>query len=271
MEDAQEQFLLETAIQNGEIIEIDNKILAKTSWLRPWPKNPREVEDKDISRLKRQIVNLKIYKPIVITLGNNYGEVIGGCQRLKALKELDGEGLDGYDFVWVSIVEAPSDAEKLVYAVSDNDIVGKYTREKVMEAIPELGGQDSLFEDYRFNFGTNKTLDNLKSEIDLTEDQLKEKMVVNQLQDAGVNEETIDAVLQMSKYNKKNNKLEDVDIQGELSNERFPIQFWCINKLDYEYLKTVFSTGRKYDFNTEKLIEITKKYERENDNLSTVQ
>lgn len=238
----------------------DDKTLANINDLVPWAKNPKVSESKDLERLKRQILELGVYKPLVCT---EDGTLLGGNQRFKVLRELYKECPDMWEWVWVSVVEAWTDTERFKYAISDNDVIGKYTREKVMEVIPELGGQDSLFEDYRLNFGINKTLDNIKNEIDLTEEQLKVKTLEDNLRVAGLNEETIDAAVKMSNYHKNINKLSNVDLEGKLENERFPITFWCTSMVDLNYIQTVFGTGKKYEYNVEKLIELTKKYERE--------
>ena len=95
----------------------DGKILAKLNDLRLWPKNPRIAEDKDLERLKKQIKELGVYKPLLVTPD---GEILGGNMRFKMLKELVKEDPIKYEFVWVSVVDAWTDSERLKYALSDN-------------------------------------------------------------------------------------------------------------------------------------------------------
>jgi hypothetical protein len=246
----------------------NDKTLANINDLRLWAKNPKISESSDLERLKKQIVELGVYKPLICT---EDGTLLGGNQRYKVLKELYKENKEKFEWVWVSVVEAWTEAEMFKYAISDNDIIGKYTREKIMEAIPEFAGQESLFEDYKFDFGVKKNIEEVLNEVNLTEEQIKLKNLEDNLKAAGVNEESIDAALKMSKYHKNIVKLKDVEIEGETLSERFPIPFWCNSKFEYEYLKSIYATNRIYNFNTELLIKITKKYEQEIIEMSSMQ
>jgi len=231
----------------------DGRVLANINDLALWPKNPRLAETENLKRLKGQIVQLGIYKPLVIT---EDGTILGGNQRYKVIKELYKEKPSEYEYVWVSIVKAWNEAEMIRYAISDNDAIGKHTKEKLMELIPEISGQDSLFEDYRLDY---KTIKQIEDEINLTEEQIRENQLKETLKSAGINDETISAVTEMSSYHKNINKIDDVDIVGKQTGERWPITFWCENKEDYEFLEKLFSTSRKYNFNTDLLLSICKK------------
>lgn len=96
------------------------------SKLKPWDKNPRTIKEHDFKRLQKQIEKLGIYKPLLVT---EDGIVLGGNMRLKALTEL------GKTEVWVSVVEAPDDATKLEYALSDNDRAGDYLELELAELV----------------------------------------------------------------------------------------------------------------------------------------
>ena len=120
--------------------------------LKEWSSNPRDVKDVDFKRLKRQIQDLGEYKPLLIT---EDGTVIGGNMRLKAYKEL------GYNKIWVSVIDAKTDDEKLKYALSDNDNVGYYLEEELKELLT--------------NAGPDFDLDEFK--VDLTEPKQLRKMV----------------------------------------------------------------------------------------------
>lgn len=104
----------------------------KLSTLKNWEKNPRSIKEADFERLKKQLEELGEYKPLLIT---SDGTVLGGNMRLRAMKEL------GWDEVWVSVVEADTEEEKLKYALSDNDRAGFYDQDAIanmMGNFPEL-------------------------------------------------------------------------------------------------------------------------------------
>ena len=94
-----------------------NKLYWDIDLLHEWDKNPRSISSEDFTRLKDQIKKLGEYKPLIIT---PTGTVLGGNMRLKAYREL------GFKKVWVSIVHAETEAEKVRYALSDNDSAGTY-------------------------------------------------------------------------------------------------------------------------------------------------
>ena len=95
----------------------------------PWEKNPRGIKTKDFDRLKKQITKLGVYKPLVCYRENGHYVVLGGNMRIRAYKEL------GLQEVNVSVVDAPTEAKKIEYALSDNDRVGYYEEEALAELI----------------------------------------------------------------------------------------------------------------------------------------
>jgi len=228
--------------------------------MRLWPKNPRVIEDKDLGRLEKQIVELGLYKPLEVTPD---GEVLGGNQRFKVLQKLykssQSEERENNLWVWVSVVEAWNDADRLKYALSDNDAVGKYKREKILELIKPLAGQESLFDDYKMEIGDKKTLSDFHAEIDYTEKELKLKQLKNDLLELGLKDETITQFLLMAEYNRESLKLDEVDIQGCISGVRQVLTFWFDDDKQYQKVKDIFATSKKVDFNTDLLLEILKK------------
>lgn len=124
--------------------------------LKNWESNPRTINKKDFERLKAQIKKLGIYKPLIVT---DDGTVLGGNMRLKALEEL------GDQEVWVSVVEAPTEADKLEYALSDNDQVGTYAELELAELV-QLHQPD--MELYKVHLDKPKQLDELPSLVDPT-------------------------------------------------------------------------------------------------------
>ena len=121
----------------------ENKDTRKISELRGWDKNPRAIKKQDFERLKKQIQELGQYKPLLITPD---GEVLGGNMRLEAYKAL------GIDDVWVSVVTPKSEAEKVKYALSDNDRAGYYVEEELAELV--LSVPEIELGDYKIDLGS---------------------------------------------------------------------------------------------------------------------
>lgn len=96
------------------------------STLHNWEHNPRSMTKDGLERLIKQIKKLGVYKPLLIT---EDGTVLGGNMRLQALREL------GQKQVWVSVVKADTEEEKIEYALSDNDRAGKYEADQLANLI----------------------------------------------------------------------------------------------------------------------------------------
>jgi DNA modification methylase len=104
--------------------------------LHNWEHNPRTVTKQGLERLIKQIKKLGVYKPLLIT---EDGTVLGGNMRLQALQQM------GEKKVWVSVVKAKTEEEKIEYALSDNDRVGKYEADQLANLIgnfPEVEWAD---------------------------------------------------------------------------------------------------------------------------------
>ena len=95
----------------------------------PWDKNPRGIKTKDYDRLKKQITKLGVYKPLIAFKEDGKYVVLGGNMRIRALKEM---GLKEVD---ISVVEAKTEAEKIEFALSDNDRAGFYEEDKLAELV----------------------------------------------------------------------------------------------------------------------------------------
>ena len=136
----------------------------KLSTLKNWDKNPRSIKDKDFERLKTQIRDLGQYKPLLIT---DDGIVLGGNMRLRAYKEL------GIEDIWVSVVDAKTEDEKLRYALSDNDRAGYYDEDLLANLIPDY--PDFEWENYAVDLGEPQTLDKLIDSFkEVEEDEVPE-------------------------------------------------------------------------------------------------
>lgn len=93
------------------------KEMRNISELQGWENNPRTITKDGYERLKVQLQKLGQYKPLLIDKNNI---VLGGNMRLKAYQEM------GITEVWVSVVDPKTEEERIEYALSDNDRVGKY-------------------------------------------------------------------------------------------------------------------------------------------------
>lgn len=98
----------------------------KISQLTNWEDNPRSIVKEDFERLKKQIIKLGMYKPLLVNADNI---VLGGNMRLRALSEL------GAKEVAVTVVDATDTATMLEYALSDNDQVGVTDDLKLAELV----------------------------------------------------------------------------------------------------------------------------------------
>jgi ParB-like chromosome segregation protein Spo0J len=122
-----------------------------------WEKNPRNIKITDFERLKKQIKELGIYKPLIVCPENGGYTVLGGNMRLRALKELRAKEVD------ISIVHPKTEAEKIKYALSDNDQAGQYMEQDVAELVyPHI--EDINLEDFKLDIKEPVKLKNLLEE-----------------------------------------------------------------------------------------------------------
>ena len=119
------------------LIQGMNIIKAPINKVIPWDKNPRGIKTKDYERLKKQILKLGVYKPLLAYKQGDKYVVLGGNMRIRALKEM---GLKEVD---ISVVEPTSEAQKIEFALSDNDRAGYYEEDKLAELVyPEIKNLD---------------------------------------------------------------------------------------------------------------------------------
>lgn len=135
----------------------------KTSELKLWEDNPRNIKPKDFERLKKQIQELGQYKPLLIT---EDGTVIGGNMRLRAYMDL------GIEDIWVSVVNPKDENQMLAYALSDNDRAGFYDDDllaNLSSAYP-----DFEWENYAVDLAPPTTLDLILKNDEVVEDEVPE-------------------------------------------------------------------------------------------------
>lgn len=163
----------------------NNKEYTKVENLKLWDKNPRNINEVDFERLKKQLLKLGQYKPILII---DDGTILGGNMRyrgysdlLKEYKEIGIQGmLDKYNKgskgkislekaqetinqiqkgIWISRVKAKTEQEKLEYALSDNDRAGYYDDDMLANLIPEYEELD--WADYSVDLQVPTAIDTL--------------------------------------------------------------------------------------------------------------
>lgn len=114
------------SLSNSDVMIIKKVPISK---INVWEKNPRHINTKDFERLKKQIQELGVYKPLICIQENGKYIVLGGNMRFRALKAL------GIKDVEISIVEAKTEAMMIKYALSDNDRAGSYIEQDLAELV----------------------------------------------------------------------------------------------------------------------------------------
>ena len=72
--------------KGGRMKLIEKAKMVKVELIDNWENNPRNIEKKDFERLKKQIQDLGIYKPLLCEKSGDRYITLGGNMRLKALK-----------------------------------------------------------------------------------------------------------------------------------------------------------------------------------------
>jgi len=106
----------------------------KIEELKGYPGNPRNISDTMKERLKKSLLEFGIVEPLVVNMKN---EVIGGNQRLLALKELIEEKRFIIDKVECIVVDLPKDKEKALN-LALNKISGTWDEELLKSFISDL-------------------------------------------------------------------------------------------------------------------------------------
>lgn len=171
----------------------------KIETLKLWDKNPRTIAQPEFQKLCDQIVELGQYKPLLIL---EDGTVLGGNMRLKAYKEL------GFTDIWVSVVTPKNEEEKLKYALSDNDMAGKYDRDAVQALIVQTGVDISKF---TLSGGTNLALEALMAQTP------RAQAIEEESADSIPNIYKIQFIFPMDEFKSVMERLYDVIIKENLS------------------------------------------------------
>lgn len=133
----------------------------KINNLQYYPGNPRKINDFMLEKLKSSIQSFGIVEPLII---NSKNEVIGGNQRLKALKEL---GMNEIDVV---VVELPPEKEKALN-IALNKIQGEWDYPLLKEILESLDNETELT-------GFSETeIEQLLSEFGITKNEKEEEII----------------------------------------------------------------------------------------------
>ena len=104
----------------------------KLSELKDFPRNPRTIKEDELNALKRSIQEFGTVQPLVV---NDKGEVIGGNQRLRAMKEL------GIESTEVVVVNLPIKKE-LALNLALNRIHGSWNMPSLQQVMTDLDKDD---------------------------------------------------------------------------------------------------------------------------------
>ena len=106
-----------------------NIIKKKISELTPAPYNPRKIAQTEFERLKRSIQEFGYVEPLIFN--ERTGFIVGGHQRLKALKDL------GYEEVDCFVIDCDEEKEKALN-VTLNKLSGTWDRDKLFDLLDDL-------------------------------------------------------------------------------------------------------------------------------------
>jgi len=114
------------------------------SALKNNPRNPRQISDLALSRLQKSVERFGLVEPIVYN--KRSGCIVGGHQRVKALKQL------GEKEATVVVVDLDETDEKaLNIALNSTSLMGEFVQESVDAILQEIHGQNrQLAEDIGF-------------------------------------------------------------------------------------------------------------------------
>lgn len=216
----------------------NKNITVKLSQLVGWADNPRDITDESLEALKKQMVELGVYKPLMVvdlemvahlengTVHDMY-EVIGGNMRLRALQDLKVKE------VQVKVVHPKDESEKVAFALMDNDQIGTYEEEALAELL--FDNPDFPIQDFHIDGGSMTTLE-------FFQDQMTNERV-----DTSTDVDTTDEKFEAY----ENNPIKQIVLY-------FPPQEFKEVEAQFEHLQAEF----KVDTNAEVVIELLNKYEK---------
>ena len=127
---------------------IEKSLIVNIEQIKNWEQNPRAIKKEDFERLKNQIVDIGLYKPLLCEPENGNYIALGGNMRLRVLQALRiGD-------VWITVIQPANEKERIQIALSDNDNVGYYDEQQLAELMYPY--KDQIWKDYKVGFETPK-------------------------------------------------------------------------------------------------------------------
>ncbi len=127
-------------LEKSKIVDINQ--------IKNWEQNPRAIKKEDFERLKNQIKEHGMYKPLLCVQDNGSYVVLGGNMRLRAINELE------HKQAWITLIKTANEKEKIKIALSDNDSVGYYDEQELAEQLHPH--KNEIWKDYKVNLETPK-------------------------------------------------------------------------------------------------------------------
>lgn len=152
--------------------------------------NPRVITKKELNRLKRSI---KEHSSVVfgdgyrltatITINKQGNRIIGGHQRIKALKELGQDWIDSSDITWVDIEPNSKEEKKLNIVLNDN--FGEFDKDKLEIIIEEIKVNNiELFDNLVFkDFDFSKVVVEVEKVEEIKKEVKKDKKVIPEIKE----------------------------------------------------------------------------------------
>lgn len=121
----------------------------KISDLKELKYNPRTITKDKMERLKYSIKKFNMDKEgyrlvTTITVNKNGNRIIGGHQRVKALKELGQEWIDVEDITWVDIEPNSLEEKSLNVILNSENFAGEWNEKKLNLLLKDIGDIDIL-------------------------------------------------------------------------------------------------------------------------------
>ena len=129
-----------------KIIEKSN--IVDTDLIDNWKDNARDIKPEDLERLKYQIKELGVYKPLLCEKSGDRYITLGGNMRLRALRELKKKQ------AWITVIEVKDEAERVKISLSDNDRAGFYVEDLLAE---QLKGLEINLDNFKVDLKTPDT------------------------------------------------------------------------------------------------------------------
>lgn len=213
--------------------------------------NPRMIDADDLDGLARSIKEFGFVEPVVVNSNSDRtNTVIGGHQRIRAAKKL---GMDKVPCVFVDLDEPKEKALNIAL----NKISGEWDFKKLQELMVELTEIPNI-DPTVTGFGRSE-IDGLISDFDETMKRHdKAEKLKTAMMESGINPAEAESVANVFEHAKEANKdTPNVDMHGETS-ERMLVAFWIDDHEDWEYLRSVYATGRDIEQDEQKLLSVTR-------------